>query len=265
MALTRKRLWTIINPGDRADKTSRIFDIFILTLIFLNALAIILGTIGYIQTHFKKTLQIFEIVSITVFTIEYLLRIWLCTTDKKYKHPIVGRLRFAMTFYALIDLISIAPFYIPFFTYDLRILRIIRFLRILRILKLERYTSAFKILKRVIKKKKEELVVFVGIFSIILILSSVLVFYVENPVQNKVFTNIPATMVWAIALLTAVGSKMQPITLIGKFMASIISMLGILLVAVQTAILASGFTQEMFKKIKKTEPQICPHCKKKIK
>jgi len=261
MSLTKKRLWTIINPGKRADKASRIFDTFILTLIFLNVAAIILGTIESIQKQFGYALHLFEIISITIFTIEYLLRTWSCTVDKRYKKPILGRIRFAFTFYALIDLIAVAPFYIPFFTYDLRFLRIIRFLRILRILKLERYISAFGIFKRVIKKKKEELIVFVGIFTIVLILSSVFVFYVENPAQPKIFINIPATMVWAIALLTSVGSKMQPITLMGKFMASIISMLGILLVAIETAILASGFTQEVFKKNKITK---CPFCKKKL-
>lgn len=246
----KERLWEVISVAKSTeDKVSKFFDIFILTLISLNAIAVIIGSVETIEIKYAKALYIFEAFSIAVFTIEYFLRLWLCTYNPKYRKPFWGRIRYVFSFYALIDFAAIAPFYIPFFTVDFRALRIVRFLRIIRVLKFERYIAATNELKKVFKNKKDELIIFSGIFTIILIISSVLLFYAEHHVQPKVFTNIPAALWFTVTTLTRVGyGDMYPITTLGKFFASIVSILGILMVAIPTSILSAGFLEVFAKK-----------------
>ncbi len=148
---------------------------------------------------------------------------------------------------AIIDLMAILPFYLPFIIkIDLRSLRILRLVRLLRILKLNRYTKSMKVLGRVIKRKKEELIVTVFITGILMLLAASIMFYIENETQPEAFPNIIASFWWAIATLTTVGyGDIYPVTFLGKFLAGIIAFLGIGLVALPTGIISSGFIEEV--------------------
>jgi voltage-gated potassium channel len=259
----RQRTWEIVEAAKLGDKASRAFDISILSLIFLNVLAVIFGSVKEIEASLGVFLDVFELVSVIVFTVEYLARLWSCVSDSRFTDPVTGRIRFAFRPMSLIDLCAILPFYIPFLGIDLRSLRVLRLLRIVRIAKVGRYYSSLNLIKRVLVSKKEELVLTSSVMALLLVLSSSVLYYCENPVQPEVFSSIPATMWWAIATLTTVGyGDMYPITVMGKLCASIIAILGIGMFALPTGILGAGFVEAIDKS--KAEPKNCPHCGKQI-
>ncbi len=259
----RRRTWEIVEVARPGDTVSRVFDIFILTLIFLNVIAVILGSVQSFQDRLDGFFDLFETISVLVFTVEYVLRLWSCTIDPRFSSPVRGRLRLALKAMSIVDLLTILPYYLPFLVLDLRSLRALRLFRILRVAKVGRYYSSLNLIKHVFRARKEELILTSAIMGLLLVLSSSLLFYCENAVQPDVFSSIPATMWWAVATLTTVGyGDMYPITLLGKFLASIIAVLGIGMFALPTGILGAGFVEAMQKK--KEVIQVCPHCGKEI-
>ncbi len=260
----KRRVFEIIEVASPGDQPSRIFDIFIMTLISLNVAAAILETVESISTQHARFFRNFEIFSVAIFTAEYLLRIWSCTVDARFMNPILGRIRFALTPLLIVDLVAILPFYIPMIIpFDLRFLRALRLIRILRMLKMGRYSESLKVFARVLKLKKEELVIAVFITLILLIISSSLMYFVENQAQPESFSSIPEAMWWGVATLTTVGyGDVYPVTPVGRFLGAIIAILGIGMFALPAGILASGFVEELQKK--RTRPMRCPHCGKNI-
>ena len=256
----RKRVYEILEIASPEDSSSRIFDTFIISLIILNVIAIILETIESISFRFFHFFKIIEIFSVIIFTIEYVLRVWSCATNSKYKHPIFGRAKFISTPLALVDLIAILPFYLPMLiSIDLRFIRALRLIRIFRLFKLARYSEAIKLFGNVIKNKKEELYITAFVIIILLIISSSLLYTIECEAQPNVFSSIPAAMWWGVATLTTVGyGDIYPITPLGKFLGSVISLLGIGLFALPAGLLSAGFIEEIRKR--KEIVKTCPHC-----
>jgi voltage-gated potassium channel len=258
----RKRTWEIVEAAGRNDSISRSFDIAILALIFLNVVAVIIGSVQSVEERWGTFLNAFEIISVGVFTVEYIARLWSCTADARFKGRIRGRVRLAFQAMSIIDLLAILPFYLPFLGIDLRSLRVLRLLRILRIAKVGRYYSSLNLIKHVFQSKKEELVLTSALMGLLLVVSSSLLYYCENAVQPDDFSSIPATMWWSVATLTTVGyGDLYPITLLGKFVASIIAILGIGMFALPTGIIGAGFVEAIQEKKGR---QTCPHCGKEL-
>jgi voltage-gated potassium channel len=258
------RLFQIIEKASSDDKLSRIFDFFILTLITLNVLCIMIETVEPIGKAYRLFFDNFELFSIIIFTCEYLLRIWTCTCNKKYNHPIYGRIKFAFTPLILIDLIAILPFYLPLFIImDLRFMRAFRLFRVFRLFKIGRYSDAMKTFGKVLNAKKEELGITFFIIMILLIVCSSIMYFAENEAQPHAFSSIPAAMWWGVSTLTTVGyGDIYPVTFIGKFFGSIIALLGIGMFALPAGILGSGFVNELRKRHSKYIT--CPKCGQKI-
>lgn len=261
---TKKRISEILEVADVGDIASRIFDIFIVSLISVNLAAVILETVKSLSVRYSSVFRNLEICSVVVFTIEYALRLWSCTTDGKFRRPISGRIRFAFTPLAIIDLVAILPFYLPMLIpLDLRFLRVLRLVRIFRTFKMARYSESLRILGNVFRTKREDLILTVFIISILLIVASSFIYFAENAVQPAAFSSIPQSMWWGMATLTTVGyGDVYPITPIGKILGAIVSLLGIGMFALPTGILSSGFTEEIQKR--RSKAQVCPHCGKAI-
>lgn len=240
----QKRVFEIIEKGKKNDKSSIIFDSFIMTLITLNVASVFIETFN-ISSNFAYTLKIFEIVSISIFTIEYLLRLW----TAPYLFPkcsyIKPRIKYIFSFMALIDLFSILPFYLPFiFVIDLRVLRALRIFRLFRLLKFNRYTKSMQNVFIVMKMKSIELLSSVFIVIILMLISSALMYSIECNSQPEAFQNAFSGLWWAIATFTTVGyGDIYPVTVAGKILGGIVSLLGIGLVAVPTGIISSGFME----------------------
>ncbi|MDD5065472.1 MAG: ion transporter [bacterium] len=263
------RIFNILEGRDPEDRPARLFQVFIMSLIILNVLAMILETVQQIWLRYKLYFHIFDVFSVMVFTLEYMLRIWTCPLNKRYKHPIKGRMRFILTPLALVDLLAILPFYLPMiFPFDLKFIRVIRLLRFFRLFKMARYSDAVVTLVNVLKAKKEELGITIFVVFTLLILSSSLMYFIEHSVQPKAFSSIPASMWWGVSTLTTVGyGDVYPQTPMGKLLGAVIAFLGIGIFALPTGILASGFAEEIQKKHAKEKKRggICPHCGKRIK
>ena len=256
----KKRIYEILEVAAPGDSLSRIFDVFIMTLIFLNVVAVVLETVQGLSAQYRGFFRSFELVSVIIFSIEYILRLWSCTINPKYRNLILGRFRFMVTPLALVDLFAILPFYLPMLIkMDLRFLRAVRLVRIFRLFKIGRYSESMKLFGSVLKAKKEQLVITLFAVFILLTIASSLLYYVENEAQPEAFSSIPSTMWWGVSALTTVGyGDMYPITPIGKFLGAIISLLGIGLFAMPTGILSAGFVEEIRKK--KESERKCPHC-----
>ncbi len=256
----KQRTWELLEIGNEKDRASRFFDYFIFTLILLNVGAFIIGTVPAVNETAGGFLHGFEIFSIVIFTVEYFGRVWSCVTTEKFRNPVTGRIRFSMTPLAVIDLLAILPFYLAFLGIDLRFLRILRIVRILRIAKLSRYLEGLMLFADVLRNRKEELIMTTTVLMVLLIVSSSMMYYAEVDAQPEAFTSIPATMWWAVATLTTVGyGDIYPITALGKIFGSMVAVIGIGLFALPTAILGSGFIEEINKR---KEKQNCPYCGK---
>jgi len=267
----------------RADTNlSRILTIFITVLISLNIAAVVVGTLPWVELRFGGFLKGFEVFSVVVFTVEYLLRVATCTADPRYRGAFIGRLRFAMTGMALVDLVAILPFFLPMLVrLDLRFVRALRLFRLFRFFKMARYSESLQTLANVFRAKREELLITGFVVLILLVFSASAMFYIEHEKQPEVFSSIPAAMWWAIVTLTSVGyGDAYPVTTAGKFVAGFICVMGIGMVALPAGILASGFNEELGRgKPAKEPPQsdppsgtfdtqekntVCPHCGKRL-
>jgi voltage-gated potassium channel len=260
----KKKIFELIDPSSADDTESRIFNIGMIILVSLNIVAVMLETEAEIYSHYRTFFNAFDVISVGIFTIEYILRIWSCTENLNYKDPVGGRLRFALSTYMLIDLISFLPFYIPMWGLDLRFIRAVRLFRLFRVMKMGRYSQSLTKILKVVKSKKEDLgiTLFAGI--ILLIVMSSLLYFIEHDSQPEKFSSIPASMWWGVVTLTTVGyGDVFPITVLGKIVGGFISVLGIGLFALPAGIIASGFASEL-QDSKSTDIQVCPHCGKEI-
>lgn len=256
----KKKLFEILEVSAEHNKTAIYVNNFIIALILINVLAVILNAEATLHQRYSRQFDAIELVSVILFTIEYILRLYVCTLNKRYQGGLAGRIKYIFSFYALIDLMAILPFYLPrIIRLDLRFLRIIRLLRIFRVLKLTRYSSSLQMIGIVVKNKKEEIVIVIGIVALLIVCSSCLMYAMENSAQPDKFTSILSTMWWSIATISTVGyGDVYPITGLGKVLASIIALLGIGLFALPTAILGSGFIEEFNRR--KESVKKCPHC-----
>lgn len=245
----RKRFFKLVEPSAKRGDSNFYFDIIIMSLIILNALAIIISSDQSIGSRFENQFYYFEVFSVVVFTLEYLLRLWTCVEKGESNKSFKLRIRFILSPMAIIDLLAILPFYLPFVGVDLRFLRILRIFRIFRLLKMARYSNAFNLIKNVLKAKKEELLVTIMFVIIILVIVSTLMFYAERDAQPIAFASIPNALWWGVVTLTTIGyGDIVPITTMGKILGGIISLIGIGLIALPSGIIASGYTDEIHRR-----------------
>jgi len=257
---TKRRVYEVLDIASEGDKSSRFFDIFIMSLIGANVLAVILESVPELSQQFGTGFQVFELVSVAVFTVEYVLRIWSCTSDTRFADPVSGRVRFSLRPMLLVDLLAILPFYLPaLFVLDLRFIRALRLVRLLRVLKLGRYSEAMRTFALVLRQKKADLSFVLFVLSLMLVLVSSLMYFVEHEAQPDAFSSIPAAMWWGVATLTTVGyGDIYPITAVGKMLGAMVALLGIGLFALPAGILASGFSEAL--QHKQDGGSVCPHC-----
>ena len=249
MALTawytlRKFVYNNLHNDDYETAFSRGLNYFLILLILGNAAAVLLESVNDIYQSYRLFFDLFENISIAIFSFEYLLRIWSAAEHEPFESAWKNRLKWVKSGGAVIDLLAILPAYINFFVpIDLRFLRI---LRLLRLLKLTRYFVSLQILLRVIEREKGAFQAVIFILSIMIVMAAASVYVVENKAQPEVFNSIPASMWWAVVTLTTVGyGDVTPITPLGRFLGAIITILGVGLAALPAGILANGLANEL--------------------
>lgn len=251
-------MWEILEQRSKDDSIARIVDFLLIVVIILSTICIVLSTEPDLSLAHKKLLFTIEVISVLIFTLEYIFRIWVCTEDPNFSKPVSGRIRFALKPFLLIDLLAILPFYLTLFiSPDFVFIRIFRLLKIFSMFKLGRYFAAIHIIVNVIHSKKEELIISLFGFLTLLFVSASFIYFAENEAQPHLFSSIPASLWWSVVTLTSVGyGDVVPVTLIGQIVGGFISVLGVVMMGLPTGILGAGFVEEM----RKREITLCPRC-----
>ncbi|MDG6881801.1 MlotiK1 channel [Phocoenobacter uteri] len=239
-------LFNALTPSN-GGRLSKIVNGIIISTILITVVSIILESEPSIRIQYSHWFYCIEIGSTLLFTLEYIARLYVIPLDKEYCHlsPFKARLKYATSFFSVIDLLAIIPFIVSFFFVDLRILRL---LRLVRIFKLTRYNTAMNTLLSVIKQEANAFLSVIFILMIILVIAASGVYYFERTAQPEHFGSILKSMWWAMVTLTTVGyGDVFPITPMGKLFSSVIMVMGIGLVALPAGILASGFSDKLHK------------------
>src|SRR5699024_180308 len=215
------------------SRKGKIFDYTVQILILISLIGYALETLPDLAPEYRRILRIIEYICVILFSIEYLLRIYVAKKPSQY---IFG-------FYGLIDILAILPFYIGATT-DLRSLRVFRIFRIFRAFKLVRYNRALKRFHQAWKIVKEEVVLFLIVTGIFLYLASAGIYYFENPEQPEVFSSIFTSGWWSVVTLTTVGyGDVYPVTTGGRLFTFFILMIGVGIVTIPAGLVSSALTK----------------------
>ncbi|MBI5373066.1 MAG: ion transporter [Sphingobacteriales bacterium] len=263
---TKKKVHGLLHPEIVGDKRwDKIINIFIIILIILNVIAVMLETVPSFHDEYREQqfFRYFDLVSVLIFTIEYVLRVWSSNHEPKYKGRFRGRLRYILSPGALIDLLAILPFYLHALVgFDLRVLRMLRLMRFFRLFRLTAYMKSAHLITNVFKKRFNELLLSLVLVVFLIIIASCAIYFAEHlhPVNQYKFTSIPATIWWAVVTLTTTGyGDMYPMTDAGKAMAMLIMLTGVAFFALPAGIITAGFLEEFrLTRVRKTHR--CPHC-----
>lgn len=229
----------------KAKKVHKLIDKFIYVLIFFNVVAMILESHESIRKVHGSAFKLFEFISIIIFSSEYLYRI----SYAAKKNGMIGVKQYVFSFFGMVDLISIIPFYLnQFVKIDGRFLRILRLFRLTRIFKFGRESTSLKVFTKALISVKSELTFTLFLSILTVLFSASAIYYLEYDAQPDKFSSITESIWWATVSLATVGyGDVYPVTVGGKIFASIISLVGIGIVAIPTGVISAAFVEEIYK------------------
>ena len=242
------RAYEILFGKTPGDTTRQVVDMGITLLVLASIVAIILESVHSIGERYRTEFHAFEVFSIAIFTVEYLLRVWCVPAGKAHMSSAQARWHYVTSFHGLIDLCATLPFYLHAIFPELD-MRFMRAVRMLRFLKLSHYNTALEDLFRAIRDEHESFISALYILGIAILMTSCLAYYAEHDVQPDKFGSIPDAMWWSVVTLTTVGyGDAAPITAIGKVIGMATALMGVCTVALLTGIVASSFANQMARK-----------------
>lgn len=236
----RKRIFDIIQVGQRSDTPSRVFDICLVCIIVLNILVLVLETFSFSE-ELMSIFHVVELVTVSLFCVEYILRIW--TADYLYPEKSRGKaiLKFLWSYDGIVDLLTIIP---AFFLAGFSAFRMLRVVRIFHLFRINATYDSFNVITAVISEKKNQIFSSLFIILILMLGSSLCMYSIENTAQPEAFDNAFSGMWWSISTILTVGyGDIYPITILGRLMAIIIAILGVGVVAIPTGIISAGFVE----------------------
>ena len=252
----QKRVSDIIEVGYDEDFWGRAYDIINLSAIVINLLVSVLMTFDSVTKRVGGLLQTVEAVTIAFFAFDYVLRLWTspCLHPNKSRGKAV--LSYAFSFNGLVDMLSCIPYYLPvFFPSGVAAFRILRVVRIFRLFRINAYFDSLNVITAVLKSKAKLLFSSVFVVLLLMLASSLCMYSIEHSVQPDKFDNALSGMWWAAATLLTVGyGDIYPVTALGKLMGTVITMLGVGIVAIPTGIISAGFV-EQYTKLKRMSEQ----------
>ena len=256
----QNKLYTLFEePGK--SKVSFLLNAVIYILIIISIINLMLYSVDEIRDKYGNILELVRNIIMPIFVIEYAFRLYASGFLSKYK-GLMGKLKYAMTPYALIDLLSILPYLLINTGFNSSFIRSLRLLRIFRLFRVKKYAIFVQLMKKILSNIKEELIVLLFYTVVIIIILSFIIFEVEHDAQPDVFSNIFQTMWWAVATLTTVGyGDMYPITAAGKIITTVIAIIGIGFIAIPGGLFASEFISALaVKKEKNNKKEKCFNC-----
>lgn len=253
----RAKAYLLLEGRTNISVVAKGINLFLIILIVSNVIAAIFESESNYHEQYLFEFALFEVISLSIFCVEYLIRLWCCVEAKEYAHLPKGKARFSYIFtpIALIDLIAILPFIIAmFFSLDLRSLRLIR---VLRLLKLTHYFKGFNIFITVIAKELKSITAAMMVMVFLIVIAASLMHTIEGKIQPDTFGSILRSLWWSVVTMTTVGyGDVVPVTAIGKFIATIIMLIGVGLVALPAGMLAARFGEELRERKENLDNQI---------
>ena len=244
----RQKIHAMVFTSEYGGKLQSIFETFIGVWVIISVLAVVLESIHSVHYLINLEFVILDMIAVAIFTVEYLMRIYACVEEPRFRHGFLGRLKQARSTSTLIDLLAILPFFLEILLGSVLDLRFLRTFRLARLLKLTRYNDSTKILTTVIAREWPVISASAFIMILMVVITASLGYVIENQAQPEKFDNIPNSVYWAVITLASVGyGDISPVTAIGRFMTVVMSLLGIGIFAIPAALLASAFGDQLHK------------------
>ena len=240
----QRRTLEILDQGKEGDWASLISDWFWIGLVLANIASVVLESEASLHAQYAAEFAAFDMYSVYLFTAEYVIRIW-ANGAARPNHPWLGRRHYMLGFYGLVDIFSIAPFYLAvlFPGLDLRVLRV---LRLLRVLKLSHFNTALEDLIQAVWHERKTLFSAVYLLLIAVLLCSSIMYFAESKAQPEKFSSIPQSMYWAMITLTTVGyGDVSPVTWVGQIVSVITAFMGVCTIALLTGVVATAFANQL--------------------
>jgi voltage-gated potassium channel len=242
----RQKVHALVFPSDYGGTLHTMFDTFIVIWVIISVLAVILESVHSIHYLLSLEFLILDAIAVSIFTVEYCLRLYCCVEEPGYQRAVSGRLKLAKSTSSIIDLLAIAPFFLEVFLNHLFDLRFMRVFRLLRLLKLTRYTGATTSLSKVIVREWPVMAASAFIMLLLVVMTASLGYLFEHEAQPEKFENIPQSIYWAVITLASVGyGDISPITPAGRAMTIVLAFIGIGIFAIPAALLSSAFSDQL--------------------
>lgn len=242
----RQNIFALLNPTPHSYEVNKYIDYVVILAVLTSVICIILETVQEVNSVWSTEFKTLDILTVTIFSIEYVLRVYSCCEIQSYSKPIRGRMLYIFSPSALIDLLAISPFYISLIVNKSIDLRFLRIFRLTRLLKLTRYTGTLNTLLKAVQREKYVLMAAAFMMILMIILTASLGYMFEHDTQPDKFESIPASMYWAVITLASVGyGDITPITPLGRLMTVIVSFVGIGIFAIPAGLMASSFTDQL--------------------
>ncbi len=245
MEARKKRIFDIIQIGNRQDLPSRLFDVGLIAMILANLFIAVFSTFDS-SVPYRDTMAAVELVTVVCFAAEYALRVW--TAEYLYPKLTRGRatVRYMTSFSGVVDLLSFLPYFLPvFFPSGVVVFRMFRVVRILRLFRVNAYYDALNVIADVVRSKKDQLISSIFIILVLMVAASLCMYSLEHEAQPEVFRNAFSGFWWAVSTLLTVGyGDIYPITAAGRAFGTVLTFLGVGMVAIPTGILSAGFVEQ---------------------
>ena len=245
----RRRIFKMVSVGVVDDLINQLYDIISTSALILNLLVTILSTYDSLDVRFGLLFDCVEVVTISFFAIDYVLRLYTANCLYPYDKEIKSILKYIFSFTGIVDFLSFFPYYMPsFFPAGAAVFRTFRVARILKLFRINAYYDSLNVITEVLLRKKQQLLSSVFIILVLMLAASLCMYSIENPAQPEVFTNAFSGIWWAASTLLTVGyGDIYPVTALGKTMGIVIAFLGVGMVAIPTGIISAGFVEQYSK------------------
>ena len=242
----RQKLHALVYNSEYGGALHSLFDNFIVVWVVISVIAVVFESEQSIHYILNTEFIILDTVAVTIFTLEYFLRLYTCVEEPGFQHFLIGRLKQAKTTGSIIDFLAVLPFFLEVFLHHLFDLRFLRVFRLLRLLKLTRYTGATATLAKVIVREWPVMAAAGFVMMLLVVLTASLGYLFEHEAQPDKFENIPQAIYWAVITLASVGyGDITPVTPVGRFLTIILALIGIGIFAIPAALLSSAFSDQL--------------------
>ncbi len=242
----RQKVHALVFPSEYGGQLHHMFDNFIVIWVIISVLAVILESVHSIHYLLNLEFLILDAIAVSIFSMEYCLRLYCCVEQPGYQKAVTGRIKMAKSTSSIIDLLAIAPFFLEVFLHHLFDLRFLRVFRLLRLLKLTRYTGATQSLSKVVAREWPVMAASAFIMLLLVVMTASLGYLFEHEAQPEKFENIPQSIYWAVITLASVGyGDISPITPAGRAMTIVLALIGIGIFAIPAALLSAAFADQL--------------------